>query len=580
MFTKKLPVYIAIFCVVASIWGLYNNLYYTAGTTNRYIIKDAFRLVNFGVIFSRGFLGYNGINYANAVFEALLLLGSLFYLTSSGREARLFRAALGVIFLSSLLGICIDIVFLIFVHHPVPQTSTATLISILFILKYTILLYITQRVLRYFNQIKEFEVEVHEHNGSTLSYSQIATKGQRVTHALLDGLITFFVFSPFVENILFYLSGYSISISYSLGKPALLAIFIICRIIYYIVFEITFTATPAKMMTETRVVDSDGNQASPVRIFGRTMARLIPFEGFSFLVNSGWHDRLSGTNVVQEKATGKAGGIYYLIPPVIIVLIVGYVSIKTQITEHRIVNDYQAENQRFENELQRKLKQAGTNVFFTLERINKWGSDGNGLKTGKFLKVEQAKSDSINFTIVNAYGTIFDPPGQMEAEAAYKTGHDTLTHITLARHDLQSALLKNHQDYHSDDSTVRGFKIDGTLYAIKTIDTFFQPNIGLSKTFGYGNNYLNIGLDNTGWPANIVKVDLLQGEGKLKSVLPIPIRASLNQNSSKFIEATVDGDDIDFKVNITVQDTIGRTQVYQITGNSKERSSRTITRIK
>jgi uncharacterized RDD family membrane protein YckC len=68
---------------------------------------------------------------------------------------------------------------------------------------------------------------------------------------------------------------------------------------YYIFFEALFDRTPAKWITGTRVIALDGSRPRFLQIVGRSFARFVPLEPFSFLGNArGWHDRWSGTRVV------------------------------------------------------------------------------------------------------------------------------------------------------------------------------------------------------------------------------------------------------------------------------------------
>jgi uncharacterized RDD family membrane protein YckC len=70
---------------------------------------------------------------------------------------------------------------------------------------------------------------------------------------------------------------------------------------YYLFFEGVFGVTPAKLITKTRVVRLDGSKPSFAQILGRTFARFVPFEPFSFFGGSaGWHDRWSKTAVVNR----------------------------------------------------------------------------------------------------------------------------------------------------------------------------------------------------------------------------------------------------------------------------------------
>ena len=70
---------------------------------------------------------------------------------------------------------------------------------------------------------------------------------------------------------------------------------------YYLVMEASIGRTVGKLITGTKVVNEDGQKASFGQILGRTFARLIPFEAFSFLgaESRGWHDSMPRTYVVK-----------------------------------------------------------------------------------------------------------------------------------------------------------------------------------------------------------------------------------------------------------------------------------------
>jgi len=72
---------------------------------------------------------------------------------------------------------------------------------------------------------------------------------------------------------------------------------------YYVLCEAIAGRTIGKLITGTRVVRFDGYRPHFPQIIGRTFARFIPFEAFSFLGSSGngWHDSLSGTRVVRVR---------------------------------------------------------------------------------------------------------------------------------------------------------------------------------------------------------------------------------------------------------------------------------------
>lgn len=73
------------------------------------------------------------------------------------------------------------------------------------------------------------------------------------------------------------------------------------------VFEQLFGQSIGKMITRTVVLNGDGERPGFGQIIVRNLARLIPFEAFSFLTKNptGWHDSLSKTMVVNKNQLNK-----------------------------------------------------------------------------------------------------------------------------------------------------------------------------------------------------------------------------------------------------------------------------------
>ena len=75
----------------------------------------------------------------------------------------------------------------------------------------------------------------------------------------------------------------------------------ITTILYYLLFEFYTGKTIGKLITKTIVVNENGNKPSFNSILWRTLSRIIPFDGLSFLgSSSGWHDNLSKTIVINS----------------------------------------------------------------------------------------------------------------------------------------------------------------------------------------------------------------------------------------------------------------------------------------
>jgi hypothetical protein len=78
--------------------------------------------------------------------------------------------------------------------------------------------------------------------------------------------------------------------------------------VYLLIFESLFNVTLGKLITCTYVRKEDNlKRVGFWRILLRTVCRLIPFDGLSYLAKRpiGWHDSLSGTVVVNSKHNYK-----------------------------------------------------------------------------------------------------------------------------------------------------------------------------------------------------------------------------------------------------------------------------------
>ncbi|MCB0835468.1 MAG: RDD family protein [Bacteroidetes bacterium] len=75
--------------------------------------------------------------------------------------------------------------------------------------------------------------------------------------------------------------------------------------LYYFILELGTGKSVGKMITKTRVVNEMGEPPDPKQIIWRSLARLIPFDVFTYLDKNpprGWHDKLSKTQVAEDKS--------------------------------------------------------------------------------------------------------------------------------------------------------------------------------------------------------------------------------------------------------------------------------------
>jgi len=115
-----------------------------------------------------------------------------------------------------------------------------------------------------------------------------ASPGIRVVHLIVD----------YVGFFLVLVAVFAVGGLLGTRMPPLIAYPVLIG--YYLFFEGVLSATPGKLLTRSRVVSIDGSKPSFGQVLGRTFARFVPFEPFSCLSGSGWHDSWTKTRVVRR----------------------------------------------------------------------------------------------------------------------------------------------------------------------------------------------------------------------------------------------------------------------------------------
>lgn len=149
------------------------------------------------------------------------------------------------------------------------------------------------------------EDQILDVNEDAIDYrTKVASKGIRFANMLIDSLLVGIPISLF-SNYMVYGEAIATRPSHftienqlsTLGLNGLIYLF------YYILMEHNYGKTIGKMMTETKVVNHLGQKPTLGQIIGRTFARYIPLEPFSFLGSDSWrwHDSLSKTYVIVGK---------------------------------------------------------------------------------------------------------------------------------------------------------------------------------------------------------------------------------------------------------------------------------------
>ncbi len=119
-----------------------------------------------------------------------------------------------------------------------------------------------------------------------------ATTSKRFINYIVDGI-----------GIMIVSSLVSASIS---GSSSWLLQWLVVPFVYYFISEVLWSKSPAKFVTNTKVVTEYGGKPTASQIAIRSIVRFIPFYPIFFLLTTkkghriGWHDRFAHTVVVED----------------------------------------------------------------------------------------------------------------------------------------------------------------------------------------------------------------------------------------------------------------------------------------
>ncbi|MFD0762304.1 RDD family protein [Lutibacter aestuarii] len=122
----------------------------------------------------------------------------------------------------------------------------------------------------------------------------------RLINFIIDTVVwlTLYFLVAYILDLYFVrFSSYLINYIYSISLGLIL------YLTYYSVLEFYFHRTLGKFLTRTQVANVNGGEITFLRIFKRTISRLIPIDIFYYLFSKkGLHDRLSDTLVIKTNA--------------------------------------------------------------------------------------------------------------------------------------------------------------------------------------------------------------------------------------------------------------------------------------
>nr|WP_315145381.1 RDD family protein [uncultured Flavobacterium sp.] len=145
----------------------------------------------------------------------------------------------------------------------------------------------------------------------------IASRGQRFLNYVIDTIIIYFL--------IFGVSFITAIIATYIGATGFLdwlqningleeyLIYFLIMIPYFTLMESIFSKSIGKFITKTMVVLEDGSKPESGTILRRTVCRIIPFDGLSFLgtPSRGWHDSITDTYVVRKDDFERSKELFY-----------------------------------------------------------------------------------------------------------------------------------------------------------------------------------------------------------------------------------------------------------------------------
>ena len=144
----------------------------------------------------------------------------------------------------------------------------------------------------------------------------LASHGQRFLNLLIDTvmqLILFFIVLVFIVAKAEASGDKSFVNSLPTNTLAQYTITTCIALFYYNIFEIFSARTVGKWITQTIVVDKNGEKPHNEMILVRSLCRLIPFNALSIIGFPArtWHDSISKTYVVDKRALEAEKRLFY-----------------------------------------------------------------------------------------------------------------------------------------------------------------------------------------------------------------------------------------------------------------------------
>ncbi|GGF15079.1 RDD family protein [Flavobacterium limi] len=539
---------------------------------------------------------FHDFGIVDLFFYVIFIVGIIVYLVSKYKETRLLRFIYSVILISKFVFVPIWIYnFYLSAKlrtlHPELDTNFSWIYSILYYIFHILIIVISFRIIKYLNSQRELDFSEKVYGEHISKVYTVATKGQRFFNYLIDSFVWLIIYSSIfsvVKNLVYMYSQIdsaafnNTSIEHRFesdsSKDFIVFLYLLSfRFVYYLFFELVFKASPAKFLTETKVMDYEGKPTNFKGIFLRNFCRNIPLNPITFLFGYNLHDNWSATEVFQEKRIGVSGNKYlrclFTIIGVLVVLCLG----QTFYSKHQ-KESYQ--RQVYEQKIIHNKLAVSNLVIGDIIIIHHYGSNDYGQY---ILKVIKIIGDKIYFNKIDSNDYNY-PDDESIIRNKEKYFFNELDSFSVNKKDLSKAIIsaeewlkiENHEVNNPDGF---GFKLlkDNKNYFILNVIALGKPILkiekGVSSELNYKVTELNLRISNLGISSKLIAVKSNQDDVSWtvdNTIIPVQIPVFRgNYSNDSVLNLKGKGDNIknsDF--TISVQDSLGKKYKYQILSNN------------
>lgn len=475
--------------------------------------REVFNFLNFGYFdsFKIYYLiekTYLNINIIDFVFYFIILFSALIYKISKYKEVRLIKMLLLVIIGLNLSG------FIVFLFYNILHLSEFGYWKLFLFVKYIIILFF---LIKIFNNIQTKNDSDFINENQKIDTSKI----QRFWHFIFDNIFSILILSKmiyYLKELIF------VPIEKSLGfSIAILTILFILKFVYNLMFELLFFTTPGKVLTESKIVDLNGENPTLLQILHRNIIKLIFIEPFLYLGNAKMlRDEFSKTKIVCKKSNGIKGRVYLFVLALIIALSMMSIVVKNIYKEYSEKNDCKKYITEILQNNEKLINGIDTNSVILVNENYKY--------LNLYLKVEEIDKE----LFICSY-FIIEPNENypiIEIWKYYQKNKHKFSKKIINKKVFDVLFNQNVDSTFSVDPYINLFQ-DETKYKLIDIKKFYQPSIELLMS-NIEENKISISIINHGWSSSLISVESAEGTVSVENKLPIRIETYSNIENNQY----------------------------------------------